>query len=54
MPSTTNLEGEEIVDTPGKDGNASMPGQVKQPNPWRKMMVMMMIDKIKIIKDCCR
>jgi hypothetical protein len=27
-PSTTNLGGEEIVDAPGKDGKASMPGQV--------------------------
>jgi hypothetical protein len=43
MPSTTNLEGEEIVDAPGNDGNASMPEQVKRPNPWRKMMMMMMI-----------
>jgi hypothetical protein len=42
MPSTTNLGGEEIVDAPGKDGNASMPEQVKRPNPWRKMMMMMM------------
>jgi hypothetical protein len=40
MPSTTNLEGEEIVDTPGKDGNASMPELVKRTNPWRKMMMM--------------
>jgi hypothetical protein len=29
MPSTTNLEVEKIVDNPGKDGNASMPEQVK-------------------------
>jgi hypothetical protein len=42
-PSTTNLEGEEIVDAPGKDGNASMPEQVNRPNPCRKMMIMMMI-----------
>ena len=43
-PSTTNLEEEKIVDAPGNDGNASMPEQVKRPNPWRKiMMVMMMI-----------
>ena len=44
--STTNLEEEEIVDAPGNDGNASMPKQVKRPNPWRKkkkMMMMMMI-----------
>ena len=32
-PSTTNLEEEEIVDAPGNDGNASMPEQVKRPNP---------------------
>jgi hypothetical protein len=35
-PSTTNLEREEIVDAPGNDGNASMPEQVKRPNPWRR------------------
>jgi hypothetical protein len=35
------------VDAPRKDGNASMPEQVKRPNPWRKkkkkkkMMMMM-------------
>ena len=40
-PSTTNLEEEGIVDVPGNDGNASMPEQVKRPNPWRKMMMMM-------------
>jgi hypothetical protein len=28
-PSTTNVEEEEIVDAPGKDGNASMPEQAK-------------------------
>ena len=28
-PSNTNLGGEEIVDAPGKDSNASMPEQVK-------------------------
>jgi hypothetical protein len=43
-PSTTNLEEEEIVDAPGNDGKASMLEQVKRPNPWRKMMVMMMIN----------
>jgi hypothetical protein len=41
-PSATNLEEDEIVDAPGNDGNASMPEQVKRPNPWRKMMMMMM------------
>jgi hypothetical protein len=42
-PSTTNLEEEEIVDAQGNDGNASMPEQVKRPNPWRKKMLMMMM-----------
>jgi len=42
-PSTTNLEEDEIVDAPGNDGNASMPEEVKRPNPWRKMMMMIMI-----------
>ena len=32
-----------VVDAPGNDGNASMPEQVKRPNPWRKMMMMMMM-----------
>jgi hypothetical protein len=41
-PSTTNLEGEEIVDAPGKAGNASMPEQVKRPNPWKMMMMMIL------------
>jgi hypothetical protein len=39
-PSTTNFEGEEIVEAPGKDGNASMLEEFKRPNPWRKMMMM--------------
>ena len=42
-PSTVNLEEEEIVDAPGNDDNASMPEQIKRPNPWRKMMMMMMM-----------
>ena len=42
-PSTTNLEEEEIVDGLGNDGKASMPEQVKRPNPWRKMMMMIMM-----------
>jgi hypothetical protein len=28
------------MDAPGKDGNASMPEEVKRHNPWRKMMIM--------------
>ena len=40
-PSTTDLVEEEIVDAPGNDGNASMPEQVKRPNPWMMMMMMM-------------
>jgi hypothetical protein len=39
--STTNLKKEEVVDAPGNDGNASMPEQVKRPNPWKKMMTTM-------------
>jgi len=35
-PSTTKPVDEETVDAPGKDGNASMPEQVKRPNPWRR------------------
>ena len=42
-PSATNLEEEEIVDAPGNDGSASMLEQVKRPNPWRKLMMMMMM-----------
>jgi hypothetical protein len=40
---STNLEEEEIVDAPRNDVNASIPEQVKRPNPWRKMMMMMMM-----------
>jgi hypothetical protein len=41
--STTNPEDEETVDAPGNDGNMSMPEQVKRPNPWRKMKMMINI-----------
>jgi hypothetical protein len=34
--STTNLQGEEIVDASEKDGNASMPEQFNRRNPWGK------------------
>ena len=44
-PSTTNLEEEEIANVSGNDGNASMPEQVKRPNPWMMMMMMMMMMK---------
>ena len=49
-PSTTNLEEEEFVEALGNDGNASMPEQVKRPNPRRRMM---MIKKIltKYLRD---
>jgi hypothetical protein len=40
-PLTTNLEEEEIVDAPGNDGNASVPEQVKHPQPWKKKKMMM-------------
>jgi len=46
MLSITNPGDEEIVDGPGKYGNASMPEQVKRPNPQRKkkkMMIMVMM-----------
>jgi hypothetical protein len=42
-PATTNLEEKEIVGASANDGNASMPEQVKRPNPWRKMMMMMIM-----------
>jgi hypothetical protein len=48
-PSTTNHEGEEIVDAPGKYGKASMPEQVKRPNPWRKMLMMIMMMNPKVL-----
>jgi hypothetical protein len=48
-PSTTNLEEEEIVDAPVNDGYASMPEQVKRPNPWRKIMMMMMMMMMKMV-----
>jgi len=38
---TNDLEG--ISDDPGKDGNASMVEQVKRPNLWKKMMMMMLM-----------
>jgi hypothetical protein len=40
-PSNTNLEEEDTVDATRNDGNAAMPQQVKRPNPWRKMRMMM-------------
>ena len=45
MPSPTNTEEEGIVDAPGNDGNASMPEQVKRPNPCRKTMMMITNNK---------
>jgi hypothetical protein len=42
-PATTNIEEEGIVDAPGNDSNASMPEKVKRPNPWRKIMIMIMM-----------
>jgi hypothetical protein len=54
MPSTTNLQGEEIVNAPEQDGNASMPEQVKRANPWRMMTIMMMkfVVIIYAVMDC--
>jgi len=37
---------EGIADAPGNDGNASMPEQVKRPNPWRKKMMMIVTDVV--------
>jgi len=34
---------------PGNDGNASMPEQVKRPNPWRKKMMMLMMTNYKLL-----
>jgi len=42
-PSTSNAEDEDIVYAPGKYGDASMPDQVKRPNPLKKMIMMMMM-----------
>jgi hypothetical protein len=39
-PTTTDLKEEEIVDDPENDGNASMPEQIKQPDPQRKTTTM--------------
>jgi hypothetical protein len=50
-PSTTNLEGEEIVDVPGNDGNASMPEKFKRLNPRRKMMMMMIFVRPSVLKS---
>jgi len=47
--STTNSEGDEIVDVPGNDDNASIPEQVKRPNPCRKKMMMTIIMMMKIM-----
>jgi len=41
--SPTNPWEEGITDAAGNVVNASMPEQVKRPNPWRKMMMMMII-----------
>ena len=42
-PSTTNREEEEIVDVLGNDGNASMPEEVKGPNPLRIIIIIIII-----------
>jgi hypothetical protein len=47
-PSTTYLEEEEIVDAPGNDGKASIPEQVKRPNPWKKKMMMFISKNVNI------
>jgi hypothetical protein len=47
-PTTANLEEEEIVDALGNDGNASMPEQVKRPNPCRKMMISIRVIRVNL------
>jgi hypothetical protein len=49
-PSTTNLEEEEFVDAPGNDGKASMSEQVKRPNPWRKIIIIIITDLITLLR----
>jgi hypothetical protein len=44
-PTNTNLEEEEIMDAPENDGNTSMPEQVKRSNPWRNMVMMMLMKR---------
>jgi len=34
------------MDAPGNDGKASMPEEVKRPNPWWKMLLLMMMTTI--------
>jgi len=48
--SVGNMESELVEEIKSKginitviSGNASMPEQVKRPNPWRKIMMMMMM-----------
>ena len=40
------------MDAPGKDGKASMPAQVKRPNPWMMMMMMMMMTMMMMLVQC--
>jgi hypothetical protein len=42
-PLPTNPKEEGIADVPGNIGNVSMLEKVKQPNPWRKMMMMVIL-----------
>ena len=50
-PSNINVEEEEIVDAPRNDRSASMPEQVKRPNPWKKMMMNDGIGEGKVISN---
>jgi len=43
MHGNTKLKFTQIVDALRNDGNASMPGQVKRPNPWGEMMMIMVM-----------
>ena len=42
-PSNINLEEDEIVGALRNDGNASMPEQVKRPNPRKKMTIIITV-----------
>ena len=46
-PSNTNLQEEEIVVALGNDGKASMSENVNRPNPWRRMMMMIIVHILK-------
>ena len=50
-PSDINLEEEDNVVVLRKDGNASMPEQVKRPKPWKKKKMVMRMMKYFFLLD---